>query len=171
MKPIGSLQSASENILKEAKSLLMTLRQHTESTPEDIVEAIRILEDIRNDVYEDLNQLQHEYLTLKAVEWLQSQYPFPNEAIFYWNPRQTGDETEPDIALEHRGNRLISAEVTTSKIPMGLINSRIATTLEKLNQMPGKKFYFVRSDKMHKRAKTKVERSKFDIQVVNLIDK
>jgi hypothetical protein len=103
--------------------------------------------------------------------WLKSDDPSLNRAIWYWNPRQTGSKEEPDLAAEQQGIRLISAEVTASRNPIGIIDKRMTQTLQKLNKMPGKKrFYFVRSESMSKRAQSKVVNNNLDINVVLLED-
>ena len=53
--------------------------------------------------YEDLNQIQHEEMILRAVLALQSD-EFAKENIQgYWNPRQTGRKDEPDLRSTVRG--------------------------------------------------------------------
>jgi hypothetical protein len=88
----------------------------------------------------------------KAVEW-------------FWNPRQTGDATEPDLRGVLYGKIAISAEVTCSERPAGVIDTRMATTLGKLDAMPGRKFYFVRTEEMAQRGRTKVRKRRYDIEV------
>jgi len=171
MRLIRSPEVASEEILKNAKTILSILRKHTESPPKDLKDAIVLLHHIRKDVYEDLNQQQHAYWVLKAIEWLQNEDLIPNTAQMYWNPNQTGDETEPDLAVVEQGIRIIAAEVTTSVDPQGQIDRRMALTLQKLEFMSGKqKYYFVQSKKMEARAKTKIKRGDFDIKAVLLAD-
>jgi hypothetical protein len=63
------------------------------------------------------------------------------------------------------GEIVLSAEVTTSERPVGIIDTRIRDTLAKLSTMPGRRFYFVRTDTMGQRAMTKVEKGGFPIEV------
>jgi hypothetical protein len=60
---------------------------------------------------------------------------------------------------------LLSAEVTASERPVGTIDTRIRDTLAKLGNMPGRRFYFVRTASMEQRATTKIEKGGFAIEV------
>ena len=54
--------------------------------------------------------------------------------------------------------------------PKGQIDRRMSLTLAKLNLMAGKKYYFVCSSAMRRRAETKVMKSGWDVQIVCLTD-
>jgi len=167
MVPLPSLQKAIEKSYQNALHLIKNLRQHTTQNPNDIGEAIKILENIRNDTYEELNQIQHELLVIKAAEWLIDNKVVTDDVTWFWNPRQTGG-TEPDLVAKFDGYPVISAEVTTSKDPNGVIDSRMKNVLKKLNEKDGKRFYFIRTESMKKRAETKVMRNHLDIEVILL---
>lgn len=168
MKKIELSQLPFEKILHDTHNVLAKLRKHTIHNPETIPEAIKVLENIRHDVYEDLNQIQHEYLIIRAAEWLEKNESIPHAAMWHWNPRQTGTADQPDLACDLNDSRIISAEITTSKKPQGVIDSRMKSTLEKLYKMGGKKFYFVQTESMFKRATTKVTNKNLDITVILL---
>jgi hypothetical protein len=168
MKSLGSFQLALNKVMDDARNLLITLRNLSIREPTDAIEAIRILEDIRQEVYEHLNQIQHEYLIIRAAMWLESIDPSLNRVIWLWNPRQTGDKDEPDLAAEQQSVRIVSAEVTASRNPVGVIDKRMIQTLKKLSEMQGNKFYFVRTESMFQRAQTKVVKYKWNIKVVLL---
>jgi len=168
MKPIKSLDDATHKVLKEARQLLDSLRRHIKTEPITVAEAIFTLSAIRQEVYEDLNQLQHEYLILAAAQWLRENDFITEEHELYWNPRQTGDDTEPDLAARQNGSPVVSAEITASKSPKGTIDTRMAKTLAKLNTMEGIKFYFVATEEMYQRAATKIGKAKYMIRVVKL---
>jgi hypothetical protein len=121
-------------------------------------------------VYEDLNQLQHEHLIIRAAVWLRDNNLVSPDASWSWNPRQTGDHTEPDLAADLHDTRVASAEVTASASPEGVIDTRMAKTLAKLNGMQGSKYYFVRTEAMRQRAQTKVTKNAWFIRVVSLGD-
>lgn len=53
---------------------------------------------------------------------------------------------------------------TALEKPVGTIDTRISNTLTKLNSMPRRKFYFVRTISMEKRARTKVQKAGFAIE-------
>jgi hypothetical protein len=168
MKKIEFSLKSSEKILHDTHNVLAKLRKHTIRDPETVRDAIKVLENIRHDVYEDLNQIQHEYLIIRAAMWLQKNQKIPQDATWSWNPRQTGTADQPDLACDLNGSRIISAEITTSKKPQGVIDKRMKGTLDKLDEMRGKKFYFVQTESMFKRATSKVTNNNLDITVVLL---
>ena len=170
MKSLGPFPLALNEVVNDARKLLATLRDQSVHDPTNASEAIKILENIRQEIYEHLNQIQHEYLIIRAAMWLQTNDPTLTRVSWFWNPRQTGDKKEPDLAADQQSVRLISAEVTASRNPVGVIDKRMMETLSKLNQMPGNKFYFVRTESMNQRAQTKVSKNKWNIKVVLLKD-
>ena len=170
MKPLGSIESASDDVLKDARKLLDRLHAHAVQKPITVAAAIKTLQHVRQETSESLNQIQHEYLIIQAVKWLQMNDPTLIDATWLWNPRQTGGYNEPDLAGVRQEVYLISAEVTTSTEPKGQIDARMGGTLAKLSQMRGKKFYFVLTEKMRKRAQTKVSKSGWDINIVLIRD-
>jgi hypothetical protein len=139
------------------------------SPPRTLQDGLGTLREIRKAIYEDLNQVQHECLILEAANWLTANQHTSSNAVWYWNPRQTGDASEPDLSAKRRGVQLVAAEVTTSERPVGVIDRRMAQTLKKLAAMRGSRFYFVRTPEMKTRAETKVRRHGWPITVV-LID-
>ena len=170
MKKFDLSQPNFDKILHDTQNVLAKLRKQMIHDPENITDAIKILKNIRHEVYEDLNQIQHEYLIICAAQWLQKNENIPQEVTWFWNPRQTGNSDEPDLACDSKGSRIISAEITTSKNPKGSIDKRMRETLLKLDQFEGKKFYFVQTDSMSRRAKGKVNSNSLDIKVVFLHD-
>jgi hypothetical protein len=130
----------------------------------DIDTNLRVLRQIRSLAYEDTNQILHEALLLKAIEYLQNEHT--QSIDWSWNPRQTGDSVEPDLQGKRSQEILISAEATTSEDPQGLIDQRMRKTLKKLSSMPGELFYFVQSERMRKRALTKISKAAYQIRVV-----
>lgn len=156
MEQLGTFQEAHQKVLTDVQRLLAAVNRLS-SLPYNTAEAgIGILDRLRRDTYEDLNQIQHEHLIVRAAEWLLAERKCPPETMWFWNPRQTGDNTEPDLRGSHAGAIIVSAEITTSEKPVGTINSRMQKTLAKLAEMQGLKFYFVRTSKMQQRAITKI---------------
>jgi hypothetical protein len=139
----------------------------TRSPVETVEDGIRTLVALRKTSYEDLNQIQHEYAVLCAVHWLIARGA-PEDTTWQWNPRQTGDAAEPDIRAVLEGKTVISGEVTTSPVPKGFIDSRMASTLRKLAAMEGRRFYFVLTAAMARRARTKAGRAGYELDVVRL---
>ena len=167
MIELGTIQGAEAKVLANVKLLLDTVRRLSTAT-ESLNEGSTRLRQIRAAVYENLNQIQHEHLILQALSWLQGQGFDDPSLTWYWNPRQTGDASEPDLMARGPAGIAVSAEATTSENPVGVIDSRMRGTLSKLNQMAGEKYYFVQSQSMARRARTKISRNMWQIKVVQL---
>jgi hypothetical protein len=171
--PVPAMQRIENSIAAEAKVLadiqnvLSTIKQLSGQQIENVQVGVARLRMIRSSVYEDINQIQHEYLILRALGWL-LQKGFASDVIWEWNPRQTGTANEPDLRGTLNGTVLISAEASASERPVGVIDSRMKETLYKLNQMAGDKYYFVCSDEMACRARTKIAKQSWPITVVRL---
>jgi len=84
---------------------------------------------------------------------------------WYWNPRQTGSAKEPDLQGKVAGRIAVSAEITASERPIGSIDQRMSTTLQKLSKMEGRLIYFVSTETMEKWARTKVSEAGYQIEV------
>lgn len=168
MKQLGKFNEAHQKVLADAQRLLADVNRLS-SLPCTTAEAgMGILDRLRQDIYEDLNQIQHEHLIIRAAEWLLAEQRCPSETLWFWNPRQTGDNSEPDLRGYHAGAIVVSAEITTSENPVGAIDSKMQKTLAKLAEMQGVKFYFVRTSKMQQRANTKIAKGGGGIEVVQL---
>jgi len=157
MTPLGTFKQAREKVKSDIATLLAAV-QSISSRPATTVEAgVALLNQLRREVYEDLNQIQHEQMILCAAEWLIEHRECSPQTVWSWNPRQTGDHTQPDLqGMGDAGEVLVSAEITTSMTAVGTIDGRMRDTLLKMMAMPGKKFYFVRTDVMKRRADSKV---------------
>lgn len=167
MQALKSLTDAENRAFTDSQAVIDHLRRIVEGEPADTADAIRRLESIRSTVYEDLNQIQHEYLILRGAGWLLENDIVTPDVSWWWNPRQTGTADEPDLAAKNGDEWLVSAEATTSVEPKGQIDARMASTLLNLSAMPGERFYFVRSPAMRSRAETKIGKAGWEIQVVN----
>ena len=168
MEQIVNLSLAEKQVLQKVRQLLFMIRRTTAEEPSSLKDGVGVLERLRNDNYENLNQIQHEAMILRAALDLQIRDLAGKPVDWYWNPRQTGGLEEPDLRGIVAGNIYISAEITTSKSPIGAIDKRMGATLEKLSKMPGKKIYFVRTEAMEKRAKTKVSKADYPIEIRQL---
>ncbi len=113
---IGNVVRAKEAVLSDIRSLCDRFNEVSRRTVESAYDGIQLLRAIRSAVYEDLNQLPHEYLLLAGIRWLTAR-GFATDAEWSWDPRQTGDSSEPDIRAIERGVVTISAEATTSEKP------------------------------------------------------
>jgi hypothetical protein len=168
MEKLGTFTEAHQKVLADIQRTLAAVR-HISSLPFATAEAgVGILDRLRKDTYEDLNQIQHEHLIVRAAEWLLSKGKCSDETLWYWNPRQTGDQSEPDLRGTHAGVIVISAEITTSENPVGSIDTRMQKTLAKLATMKGGRYYFVRTESMRQRATTKVNKGGREIEIIKL---
>jgi hypothetical protein len=168
MELIRNIDEAKSKILDDMNTLIVNVRKQTSENLSNLNQGLTILRNIRSSVYENLNQIQHEYLILEGLLWVNNKNLIPIDTKWYWNPRQTGISTEPDLRGVHNGKIIVSAEATTSENPQGVIDSRMRDALAKLNEMEGAKFYFIRSDAMEMRARTKIKKNGWNITVVNL---
>lgn len=165
---ILDLDTAEEKVLGDVRRCLAKMRGLLPASADTVEAGVAALSKLRTEGYEELNQIQHEYAALCAVRWLVTQARAPEGTRWEWNSRQTGDATEPDIRGVVEGRVVISGEVTTSARPIGVIDRRMQSTLEKLAGMEGARFYFVLSERMRKRAETKVRKAGHNLVVVRL---
>jgi hypothetical protein len=168
MKRIGTFLDARKKLYADIERCLAeirTLSAQTFSTPES---GVSLLHRLRRATYEDLNQIQHEYLILEATRWLIDNGICAPTTEWLWNPRQTGDAQEPDLRGMDQQTIVVSAEITTSEKPDGAIDARMSKTLKKLSLLEGKKFYFVRTDAMAMRARTKITKAGWLITVSHM---
>jgi len=166
MERLNDPEQAEAKVLSDIRGFLSDLRGLA-ADASSVDEGTKRLRTIRSTVYENLNQIQHEYLVLQGLKWLRANGYSGSDLEWYWNPRQAGDATEPDLRAQQRARIAVSAEATTSEKPEGVIDSRMRDTLAKLNKMPGRRFYFVRTKVMAARATTKVTRNSWKIHVVH----
>ena len=169
MKEMGDIDKAEAMLLAELKELFSPLRKAAKIEPSSLEIGLEAIKTLRYLVYENMNQLQHEGLILKAAKLLEAEFYQSVAVKWLWNPRQTGLKDEPDLrGLDSRGRIVISAEVTTSQKPQGFIDSRMAKTLTKLSTMPGDKYYVVTTPEMETRAKSKVHNHSYEISILRI---
>lgn len=168
MERLGTFGDARTKVLSDVRRFLGIV-QRLAATPVSAVEpGVAVLKQLRAETYEDLNQIQHEYMIVCAAEWLVAQKRCPPDTLWFWNPRQTGLADEPDLRGEYNDVVVLSAEITTSTEPKGVIDSRMRDTLQKLSAMAGQRFYFTASPAMCKRARTKIAKGGWEIEAVHL---
>ncbi len=71
------------------------VKSYSREPVNDLDEGLKRLRDIRKVAYENLNQIQLEYLILQGAAYLEKEYYSDHKIEWYWNPRQTGDSSEP----------------------------------------------------------------------------
>jgi hypothetical protein len=167
MQVIKSPTTAEAKVLADIQTVLSTIRELSAQEIDDVQLGVTQLRIIRSLVYEDINQIQHEYLILQALSWL-CRNGSASDITWEWNPRQTGTANEPDLRGSLNGTVLISAEASASERPVGVIDSRMKETLGKLSQMEGQKYYFVCSEEMACRARTKIAKNNWPVKVTLL---
>jgi hypothetical protein len=158
MERIEDAAKAEAKILHDMQEIVSNLRRLSALDVKDVRNGIAQLREIRSTVYEDLNQIQHEYLLLRGLGWLLENGVDAN-VKWEWNPRQTGSGNQPDLRGRVNGRILVSAEASTSENPIGMVDRGMKDTLEKLSQMGGQKFYFVGTAGMAMRAETKARKA------------
>lgn len=169
MKEIDNFSSAEAALLNELKDVFSHIRLAGKARLTNLEVGLEILQNLRYLVYENMNQVQHEALILKAVKLLEAEF-HPSVAIrWFWNPRQTGSKDEPDLCgVDNRGRVIVSAEVTSSQKPGGAISKRMDQTLAKLSAMSGDKYYVVTTEQMERRAKSKIQNLGYKIAVLRM---
>jgi len=168
MEEIEDLCAEESRILNQLKEVFSHIRLAGQAQPSSLESGLEVIRSLRHLIYEDMNQLQHEALILEVAKLLRGDF-HPSVVRWLWNPRQTGRKDEPDLrGLDHQGQIVVSAEVTTSENPQGTIDGRMARTLEKLSAMPGDKYYVVMTTAMEHRAKSKVNSLGFPVKILRL---
>ncbi len=170
MEEIGDIASAERRLLVQLKETFSNIRKAGQTELTSLEVGLKILNSLRNLVYENMNQLQHEALILRSAKLLQDEFYSTVPIKWLWNPRQTGSKDEPDLQGLNQENVIVSAEITTSRIPQGTIDSRMAKTLQKLSTMLGDKYYVVATEQMERRAKSKVKSLDYQIDILRLED-
>jgi hypothetical protein len=168
MKPLDHIEAEEAEILRRLRECIARIQQLLDGGVSDVSSGIALLRLLRSGSAENINQLQHAALALAAVRHIQSQRPDTAALRWYWHPFQTGGIDEPDLQATDGTRAVISAEVTASERPVGIIDSRMAHTLQKLATMPGDLYYFVRTDEMLRRAQTKIQKSGYAITAATI---
>ena len=153
-RKLGDITHALTDVSTRLDNFLAVARKIIRRRSTSVLESMSILRELRRETYEDLNQLQHEYMVLAAIDWLIRQRHCPETTDWYCHLQQTSAEGEPDLCGKHEGRSIVWAEVTASENPDGVIDTRIREALESLSQKSSRvrKFYFVRTDAMRRRA-------------------
>lgn len=165
MKRTVDLDQEEKRLFKEARNLLAKIRAAIKEEPRDLAMATKTLGNLRQQTYEDINQIQHEAMILRAAKSLQKDDFIGRDIEWYWNPRQTGTADEPDLRGIFAGHTVVSAEITSSSGPKGILDSRMRDTLQKLSAMEGMRVFFVRTAPMLRRAKTKISKARYQVEV------
>lgn len=125
---------------------------------------------LRQEVYEDINQLLHQTLIVMASVHFQMLTAYQGVPLEWWHhPKQTSAPKEPDLRGVSANRILISAEVTSSLKPSGSILTRMKEKLEMMQkEFEGELYFVVASDDMALAAKNLITRMDAKIQVLTL---
>jgi hypothetical protein len=167
MIELGPFEEARSQVLANAQRLQRAI-QRLVAAPIDSVDAgMDLFASLRRQAQEDLNQVQHEQMIVNAADWLLRQGVAPASTVWQWNPRGSADRTGPDL-LGRDGDVTLCAEVAASEDPVGVIDAQMRRSLLKLAALDGRRFYFVRTATMKRRAATKVVKAGWDIAVIQI---
>jgi hypothetical protein len=168
MVELGTFAEARSQVLANAQRQLQALRRALAATVESVEEGALLLGSVRRQAHEQLNQLQHEQLIVTAAEWLVAHGIGSADTVWHWTPRSRSDHAGPDLMGSAAGGARIVAEVNALEEPVGVIDAQMRRALAKLAALDGRRYYFVRTSSMKRRAVTKVLKSGWDIAVVQV---
>ncbi len=168
MKPLKDIPSEEAAILASLRECVALIQHLIAPAITDVSSGVALLRLLRSEAAEDINQLQHAALALEAARHIQTQRPETASLDWFWHPFQTGGIEEPDLQARSGSDVIISAEATTSERPDGVIDTRMAHTLQKLQAMRGERFYFVRTESMQRRAQAKVQKAGYAISIATI---
>ncbi len=151
------------SIQKRIKMFFDNIKNIAEYKTNDIQSNLITIYELRTKIYEELNQLQHAYLIILAAEELKKEHKEIN--IWFWHPEQTSSLGYTDLTGFCNDKVILRAEVTTSAKPQGSIDTRMYNVLEKLNDYPGLKYYYVVTKEMKQRAEIKKRKHNYNVEI------
>jgi hypothetical protein len=168
MLELGSFDDARRKVLADAQRTLAGIKRVVAEPTDSIDATMAVLSTVRRQAQEYLNQIQHEQMIIGAAEWLVRHGVAGVPLRWLWNPRQSGDRSGPDlVGLEGDAAR-VCAEVGAQEDAVGVVDAQMRRALAKLTEMEGRRFYFVRTASMKRRAVTKIVKAGWDIAVVQI---
>jgi hypothetical protein len=168
MVELGTFADARSQVLANTQRLLAALKRALNEPVASVDEGVLLLGSVRRQAHEHLNQIQHEQLIVAAAEWLVAHGVGTRDTIWHWNPRSRSDFGGPDLMGSDGGVLRICAEVNALEEPVGVIDAQMRRALAKLASLDARRFYFVRTTSMKRRAVTKVVKAGWDIAVVQV---
>ena len=163
MAPFPEIAAAEADLLERLRGCIATIQQIVATGASDIPAGVALLRLVRSRAYEDINQLQHEALLLEAAARLRTLRPDLVAMSWFWNPSNTGTGKEPDLRIMSGSEIVVSVEATASERAIGTITARLKRTLSKLQDMPGDRFYFVRTQHMLEAAQREIRLANYAI--------
>ena len=161
------IETAKKEFEEKLKAKLESLANLIAVKCTNLADQINLINQIRTEIYEDLNQFQHAYLLIKSAEYFKTEFPEIDK--WEWHPFQTSGDLEPDLRGYYMDKVLINVEATTAQNPKGKIDTGMKKTLFKLNQhIQGDNYYVIQTDKMLERAKSKIKNNNLNIRTLVL---
>jgi hypothetical protein len=168
MLELGSFEDARRKVLANSQRMLLGVKRAVAEPIDSVDAGLAMLASLRRQAHEGLIHIQREQMIICAAEWLVTHGVASSATCWQWNPRASGEPAGPDLIGRDGEAATISAEVAASEEPVGVIDAQMRRALAKLASMDGRKFYFVRSVSMKRRAATKVIKAGWDIAVVQI---
>jgi len=168
MLELGTFEEARSKVLANAQRLLAGIRRTAAESVDTVEAGIVVLTNVRKAAHEHVSQLQHEQMIVSAAEWLVNHGIATATTRWQWNPRHSSDHAGPDLLGIDGDLVRLCAEVNALEEPVGVIDAQMRRALTKLATLHGRRFYFVRTASMKRRAVTKVVKAGWDIAVVQL---
>lgn len=166
MQPLPSTSSARQQLVDQIQGVLEHIKSCADTHTNSLADSLGLLDLLRRNIYENLNQVQHRALLLDAADHLAERHGA--DIAWFWHPEQTGTASEPDLrGVNVLGEVVFSAEASASHAPIGSIDTHMRKTLTSLSAMPGERYYFARTTKMINRAITKA--SKMDSCAISVV--
>jgi hypothetical protein len=168
MLELGTFEDARRKVLGDAERMLIGVKRVVAEPIASVEAGIALLSSLRKQAHEHLNQIQHEQMIICAAEWL-LQHGFASDATrWLWSPRHNAESAAPDLLGKDGETIRVCAEVNALEEPVGVIDAQIRRALTRLATLDGRRFYFVRTASMKRRAVTKVVKLGCDIAVVQI---
>jgi len=168
MLELGTLEEARSKILEHAQRAVLAVRR-LEGVPESIADGITQLTVLREQAHESLTHIRRAQLIVRAAEWLLAHGYGNSTTRWQWCPRRAADPGEPDLQGGD-GQVTLSAMVVAACATEGSGETQLRRSLAKLSTLPGRKFLFVDSTALKRRAVTRVLLTSLDISVVQIAE-
>jgi len=167
MQELGSFEEARCNVLADAQKTLAGIRRAAAEPTESVAATIAVLTGVRKQAQDCLHQIQHQQMIVSAAEWLVRHRAGDESLRWLWNPR-SADRGAVDLVGFEGDAVAVCAEVNALEEPIGVSDTQMRRALLKLAAMSGRRFYFVRSAAMKRRAVSKIVKAGWDIAVVQI---
>jgi hypothetical protein len=168
MLELGSFEDARRKVLANSQRLLLGVKRAVAEPIDSVDAGLSMLASLRRQAHDGLIHIQRDQMIICAAEWLVTHGVASSATCWHWNPRTSAEPAGPDLIGRDGDAATICAEVAASEEPVGVIDAQMRRALAKLASMDGRRFYFVRSVSMKRRAATKVIKAGWDIAVVQI---